>query len=87
MAIIVNGERIEESQIRAEKERMRPRYRETFTEQTPEEQEAQLQEWAQENLIEQVLLRQAAQRDTRAVPGEQIDSPGAVRWKSERFKE
>ncbi len=73
MAIIVNGERIEESQIRAEMERMRPRYQETFTDQTPEEQEARLHEWAQENLIEQVLLRQAALADTRAVPDEQIE--------------
>lgn len=60
MAIIVNGERIDGEVIQAEMERMRPMYRQTFADQSHEEQNARLREWARENVIEQVLLRQAA---------------------------
>lgn len=60
MVLIINGERIDSEIIQAEIERMRPLYQRTFPEQPQEEQESRLLEWARENVIEQVLLRQAA---------------------------
>ncbi len=62
MSIFVNDERIEDWQIAEEVERLRPDYVRTFLEQTPEEQEETLRKWAEENLIERILLFQEAQR-------------------------
>ena len=73
MSLIINVERIDETLIEQEINRMRPQYQATFTDQTPEQQENQLREWARENVIERVLLHQAAMNDPIPVPSEKID--------------
>lgn len=73
MALVVNGERIEDKEIQQEIERLRPRYEEVFAEKDPAEREAQLQEWSRDNVIERVLLRQEAGKDGAEVPPEQIE--------------
>jgi parvulin-like peptidyl-prolyl isomerase len=73
MALVVNGERIEDKEIQQEIERLRPRYEEVFAEKDPAEREAQLQEWSRDNVIERVLLRQEAKNDGAEVPPEQIE--------------
>ncbi len=73
MPLIVNGERIDDSQIKEEMDRMRPQYQATFTDQKPEEQEKQLREWARENVIESVLLQQEAKTDPISISQKKID--------------
>ena len=60
MAIMVNGERIDDETIHEEAERMRPEYEKAFAEEAPAEREAKLQQWARDNAVERVLLEQAA---------------------------
>ena len=75
MAIIVNGERIEDAQVQAEIERLRPDYEKTFTDKPKEEREAELREWSQENLIERALFQQQMEKlDLPPVPPDVIDS-------------
>ncbi len=74
MAIIVNGERIEDAQIQEEVERLRPSYEETFADKPVQEREAELLEWSQENLIERTLFRQEMARDKIPVPPAVIDA-------------
>ena len=73
MALVVNGEKIEDREIQQEIERLRPRYEEVFAEKDPAEREAQLQEWSRDNVIERVLLRQEAKNDGAEIPPEQIE--------------
>jgi parvulin-like peptidyl-prolyl isomerase len=58
MALLVNGERIEDSAIHKEAERLRPDYEKVFADMNPEQREAQLLDWSKENLIERTLLHQ-----------------------------
>lgn len=74
MAIVVNGERIEDSAIRQEVERLRPDYERVFADQDPKEQEAQLLDWSKENVIERVLINQEAEKNGDKIPNEQIES-------------
>lgn len=74
MAVRVNGELIEDSVIRAEAERMRPRYEEVFANMELAERETQLIDWSRENVIERVVVRQEAQRRAEPVPPEQIEA-------------
>jgi peptidyl-prolyl cis-trans isomerase C len=60
MAIVVNGERIEDRDIQEEAQRLRPRYEQAFADEDPGQREAQLLDWSKENVIERVLLRQDA---------------------------
>ncbi len=73
MALVVNGEKIEDREIQQETERLRPRYEEVFAEKDPAEREAQLQEWSRDNVIERVLLRQEAKQDGVDVPAEDVE--------------
>ena len=73
MALIVNGERIEESLIKEEAERLRPDYERVFAEMEPEEREAQLLDWSKENVIERVLIQQYAREHALPIPAEQIE--------------
>ena len=67
MALLVNGERIENADLEKERRALRR----VLAEQLPNESAALLeqraQEWAGENLIERVLLNQAARRDPEPV--------------------
>jgi len=74
MTLIVNGEKIEETEIQQEMERLRPRYEEVFADQSPEEREAQLADWSRENVIERVLLRQEATQNGPDIPAAEIDA-------------
>jgi len=73
MAWFVNGEPVDDSAIRAEAQMMRPRYMEAVSGMEPIEAEMQLREWARENVIERMLLRQQACTDPEPVPAEVIE--------------
>ena len=74
MPVYVNGEKIEESEIREEAERLRPHYEQMVAgDLEPEEREKQLQEWSRENAIERALMRQAAARDAEEVAEEALE--------------
>ena len=73
MALYVNGEKIGEEAIQAEVEKLRPDYERVFADKPQAERQKQLYEWSRENVIEAVLLRQAASRDEKGVPSEAID--------------
>ena len=72
MTLFVNGEKIEESEIKQEFERLRPHYEQVFRDQKPEEQKSQLLDWSKENVIEMVLIRQEAKKHGEPIP--QADS-------------
>ena len=63
MAIIVNSERIEDSAIQKEVERLRPRYEKVFADMNSAEREKQLFEWSKENVIEKVLIKQEGRKN------------------------
>jgi parvulin-like peptidyl-prolyl isomerase len=73
MAILVNGEKIEDSQIQQEIELLRPEYEKAFTDMETSAREAQLLEWSRENLIERVLFRQAIQNSSQSLPDDKVD--------------
>ncbi len=75
MPILVNGERIEDSAVRDEMAAMRPQYEEAMADMDPLEREIQLKDWARENVIERVLLRQQAEReeDPSCSPEERVE--------------
>jgi parvulin-like peptidyl-prolyl isomerase len=74
MAILVNGERIEDQEIQLEVQRLRPSYEQAFADKDPAEREAQLIEWSKENVIERVLLRQEAKTSGEPVPAADIEA-------------
>lgn len=74
MAIVVNGERIEDRDIQHEVQRLRPSYEQAFTDLDPARREAQLSEWSKENVIERVLLRQEAKTSGKAIPAADIEA-------------
>ena len=74
MTLIVNGEKIEATEIQQEAERLRPRYEEVFADKDPKERDAQLLEWSRENVVERVLLRQEAKANGGAVPAEEVEA-------------
>jgi parvulin-like peptidyl-prolyl isomerase len=77
MSVYVNGERVDELEIGHEAERLRPYYEHVFHEMPENEREGQLVEWARENVIERLLLQQAAIRDPE--PLEETDVEDAYR--------
>jgi len=74
MALIVNGEKIEDWVIQQEVERLRPDYERVFRDQEPEEQKSQLFDWSKENVIERVLVNQEAKRRGVQIPKAEIES-------------
>jgi len=74
MALIVNGEKIEDSAIQQEVERLRPDYEKVFSDQDPKEREAQLFDWSRENVIERVLINQEAKENGEKIPEAQVES-------------
>ena len=60
MALYVNEEKVENTLIASEMDRLRPDYQQVFKDQSKQEQEKQLTEWARENVIEATLFRQHA---------------------------
>lgn len=78
MTWFVNGEEVKEEEILQEMGRMRSHYQQAFQNQTKEEQEAQLRDWARENIIERMVITQEARADQSPVEAEEIEK---------RFKE
>lgn len=74
MTLIVNGEKIKDSVIQDEFERLRPEYEQVFIDQNPEEQKLQLMDWSRENVIERVLICQEAKRNNSDIPIQEVDS-------------
>ncbi len=74
MAIIVNGERIEEQEIQQEAERLRPSYEQVFAEEDPQTREARLLDWSKENVIERALLRQEARNNGGDIPAADVEA-------------
>lgn len=74
MTLIVNGEKIEDSVIEQEVERLRSDYERVFTDQSKEDQEAQLLDWSKENVLERILINQEAKDNGAEIPKEDIDS-------------
>ena len=74
MALIVNGEKIEDSAIKQEVERLRPDYERVFADQEITEREAQLLDWSRENVIEKVLINQDAERNGDKIPPEKVQA-------------
>jgi parvulin-like peptidyl-prolyl isomerase len=74
MTVLVNGERIEDSLIHREAERLRPDYEKAFMDMAPHEREAQLLDWSRENVIERTLLRQEVKNNEPEIPKEQLES-------------
>jgi hypothetical protein len=72
MSLFVNDEKISAEDIRAEVERLRPEFEARFQQMSPGERQTQLTEWATENLVERVLIVQAAKlrEDLRLAPEE-----------------
>jgi parvulin-like peptidyl-prolyl isomerase len=74
MAVMVNGERIEDSAIQEEAERLRPQYEKAFESMEAKDREAQLLEWSKENLIEKTLLQQEILKNQSKVSKETLHS-------------
>jgi parvulin-like peptidyl-prolyl isomerase len=73
MGLLINGELVEDSVIRQEAAAIRPQYEDAMQGGDPIQLEMQLREWSRENVIERVLLRQEALRDTAPIPQELMD--------------
>lgn len=74
MALIVNGEQIDDSVIHQEAQRLRPDYERFFKDQSPAQQQKQLLQWSEENVIERVLINQQARKSDYSVPAAELDS-------------
>jgi len=72
----VNNELVEDDIIREEIRTLRLRLAETLPEEHPSTIDARAKEWARDNVIERVLLRQAALADAEPVPPEVIEKAG-----------
>jgi parvulin-like peptidyl-prolyl isomerase len=73
MTLYVNGEKIDAKDIQAEMEKLRPDYERVFADKPVDQRQKQLYEWSRENLIEAVLLRQAASKDQKGFRSEDIE--------------
>ena len=79
MALLVNGEAVDDAVVELEAESLRSRFRQL----TPEQRtaygldaagmEKRAREWSRENVIERTLLLQEALKDSEPIPGEVLD--------------
>jgi parvulin-like peptidyl-prolyl isomerase len=74
MSLIINGEKVEDSVIRKEVERLRPDYEKAFVDMEPKERETQLLDWSKENVIERTLLKQEIKNTDSAIPKDHIET-------------
>ena len=74
MALYVNEEKIENALITSEMDRLRPDYQQVFANQSKQEQEKQLADWARENIIEATLFRQQAREVFPEIEQQEIQS-------------
>jgi hypothetical protein len=73
MTLYINGEKVEDQLIKDEADKLRPQYEQVFSEMPADERETQLADWSRENVIEGILLRQAAVKDPDGPPPEAVD--------------
>ena len=73
MPLRVNGETIDDSVLRNEERLIRPRLEEAMAHEDPRTVAARVRQWARENVIERVVLRQTALQDPTPIPAEAID--------------
>ena len=72
MALRVNGELVDDAAVRHEENLMRPRLNEAMSGSPPSQIDARVREWARENVIERMLLRQAVASDAEPLPAEAL---------------
>jgi parvulin-like peptidyl-prolyl isomerase len=85
MPILVNGQKIDDKDIQAEFQRLRPYYEQTFADQPPKQREKQLLEWSTENIIERTLIQQHATDHPCQVDQKEIDE--AFKQASKQYKD
>ncbi|MCK5272159.1 MAG: peptidylprolyl isomerase [Sedimentisphaerales bacterium] len=73
MTLYINDEKIDAKEIQEEFDKLRPQYDQVVNSQTTEEHLGQLYEWSRENIIERVLLRQAARNEPEEIPADEIE--------------
>jgi parvulin-like peptidyl-prolyl isomerase len=73
MKITVNGEELDNDLIAQEIERLRPDYERYIEENQADPPEGQLEEWAEENIVERTVMMQAAAQLDVDIPAERID--------------
>ena len=74
MKITVNGEELDNALIEQEVERLTPDYERYIEENQADPPEGQLEEWAVENIVERMLMMQAAKDLDAEIPADQIDA-------------
>ena len=74
MKITVNGEELDNALVEQEVERLRADYERYVEENQADPPEGQLEEWAVENIVERMLMMQAAADMDAEIPTEQIDA-------------
>ncbi|MCC7237661.1 MAG: peptidylprolyl isomerase [Bryobacterales bacterium] len=72
MGLLINGEFVGDDAIRQEAASLRPRVQEELDQLDPIAAQMQLWEWAQDAVVERVLLRQAAMADTEPLDEELV---------------
>ena len=72
--MLVNNEKVEDSLVRDEERAIRPHLYEAMQGETPAAIETRVREWARENIVERVVLRQAALADPEPISPEAIDA-------------
>jgi len=73
MALFVNGQEISSKEIDTEKERLRGQHDQAFADMEEADREKQLSRWCKENVIERVLLQQAAVKKMPDVTDDNIE--------------
>jgi parvulin-like peptidyl-prolyl isomerase len=73
MALLINGETVDDAVIRQEVSLTRPRYEEMVDGLDPVAKEMQLWDWSRETVIERTLLRQEALKDPEPLAAEAVE--------------
>lgn len=73
MAFRVNGELVTDETLREEERIIRPRMLEEMSSEDPIGLEARVRQWARENILERIVLRQEALRDLEPVPQDVVE--------------
>ena len=72
MPLRINDKKISNALIIEEIERLRPEYQKNYPDQDVYTREAQLLEWAKENIIERVLIQEYAKQDPRKISQKRV---------------
>ncbi len=73
MPLTVNGIPLDEKEVVEEMARLKPKHDEVFKSVSEDEREEQLRAWARENIIERILLNQAAEGYRKEHSGETLE--------------